>query len=333
MRNEEAYIHVDVIADFWVFRPTIGSQLKGVVNKKSDGHVSCVVHGCFNVPCHRPQDTPENAWCGRKVKLGQVVRFTVLKTDMTQKVPFILGDLQADSLVPVVMAKSEFDPIEEVDQDEFEQRIRADGKALTDSDSGIDSVGNKKKRKSTGNEDEDDEENTGISPKKKKRKTTEVKDEDEKIEMESPKKKKKKKKSKDRESEADESLSQAEEEVKIEVNPSPKKKNKKDKKIKEETPEEVTPSKSKKKKKDKEIKTEILSPSKPSTSTSTPTVQTPVSSSKKSSKPQTSTAKSTPSSTGKKGKKEEKKKVMSMQEQLIQSMMANISPGGKKMKK
>ena len=26
--NDEAYIHIDVISDFWVLRPTLGSQIK-----------------------------------------------------------------------------------------------------------------------------------------------------------------------------------------------------------------------------------------------------------------------------------------------------------------
>lgn len=93
MLNEEAHIHLDVQSEFYLFRPLIGRQLKGVVSKKSPSHVSCLVHGVFNVPCHRPHHLAQN-WWGAKAKMKQIVHLTVLKTDMSQRVPFILGDLQ-----------------------------------------------------------------------------------------------------------------------------------------------------------------------------------------------------------------------------------------------
>ena len=90
--NEEAHVHLDVQSEFWLFRPSIGRQLKGTVVKKSPGHVSCLVHGLFNVPCHRPQDIPKGGkWWASSLELDSVVHLTVLKTDMSQKVPFILG--------------------------------------------------------------------------------------------------------------------------------------------------------------------------------------------------------------------------------------------------
>jgi len=97
MINEDADIHLDVQSEFWIFRPLEGRQLKGVVTKKSASHVSCLVHGVFNVPCHRPNNLSEE-WWGAKVQPKQIVHFTVLKTDMSQKVPFILGDLQNEGL-------------------------------------------------------------------------------------------------------------------------------------------------------------------------------------------------------------------------------------------
>ena len=51
--NEEASIHVDVVADLWLFRPKVGAVLKAVVNKKGSSFVGCLVHGCFNVPCYK----------------------------------------------------------------------------------------------------------------------------------------------------------------------------------------------------------------------------------------------------------------------------------------
>ena len=94
MLNEEAELHLDVQSDFWMFRPLIGRQLKGVVSKRSQTHVSCLVHGVFNVPCYRPRNPRVVEWWGENVRLKQTVRLTVVKTDMSQRVPFIQGDLQ-----------------------------------------------------------------------------------------------------------------------------------------------------------------------------------------------------------------------------------------------
>eukprot|EP00095_Tigriopus_kingsejongensis_P009415 maker-scaffold143_size313727-snap-gene-1.25 protein:Tk09415 transcript:maker-scaffold143_size313727-snap-gene-1.25-mRNA-1 annotation:"hypothetical protein DAPPUDRAFT_59298" len=173
LMNEEAHIHVDVISDFWVFRPVIGAQLKGVVNKKSPSHVSCLIHGCFNVPCYRPDDTLASAWCGLKAKLKQVVRLTVQKIDLSQKIPFIMGSLQAESVDEKVMADgSAFTQVEEVAPAVFERVIKTSA-SDAEYDSGIDSAG--KKRKATEEADAGDHTPT---PKKKKRRKDKVKEEE-----------------------------------------------------------------------------------------------------------------------------------------------------------
>merc|ERR1712029_692030 len=120
--NEEAHVHLDVQSEFWLFRPSIGRQLKGTVVKKSPGHVSCLVHGLFNVPCHRPQDIPKGGkWWASSLKLDSVVHLTVLKTDMSQKVPFILGDLPKPSNTKISLNESVPNPVEEMDTDDWDQ--------------------------------------------------------------------------------------------------------------------------------------------------------------------------------------------------------------------
>ncbi len=71
--NDAAHIHLDVVSDFWVFRPEPGCVLSGAVAKKSATHVSCFVHGCFTVSCYRPEEAEAaSKWLGKNVKLEQV---------------------------------------------------------------------------------------------------------------------------------------------------------------------------------------------------------------------------------------------------------------------
>lgn len=121
--NDSGHVHVDVISNFWLFRPVAGSQLSGVVVKKSLTHVSCLVHDCFTVSCCKPRDTLVQDWCGTQTKLKQVivarpigsvsfeyadlddyffflqiVRFTLIKCDISQRIPVLMGSLQRDSV-------------------------------------------------------------------------------------------------------------------------------------------------------------------------------------------------------------------------------------------
>lgn len=88
MINEEPYFHLDVVSDFWVFRPD-GAELRGLVTKKSQSHISCLVHGIFNVPCYKPPEQ-KSGWA-TNVQLDSQVKLKVIKTDMSQPVPYILG--------------------------------------------------------------------------------------------------------------------------------------------------------------------------------------------------------------------------------------------------
>ena len=63
----------------------------GVVNRKSDGHIGCLVHGLFNVTLHKPFRTTVNDWLGKSAKLLDKVRFTVKKVDLLSQVPYIEG--------------------------------------------------------------------------------------------------------------------------------------------------------------------------------------------------------------------------------------------------
>ncbi|KAI4480927.1 hypothetical protein M0804_010024 [Polistes exclamans] len=83
------YIHINIEADFYVFRPQIGNLLKGVVHKKGVNYIGVLMHKTFNVSILRPENAEK--WPGDMVNIGQEVRFAVTHLDYNSRLPFIRG--------------------------------------------------------------------------------------------------------------------------------------------------------------------------------------------------------------------------------------------------
>nr|CAD7572135.1 unnamed protein product [Timema californicum] len=84
---DDSLIHIDIVADFYVFTPEVGCRLNGIVNKKSSTHIGCLVYKVFNV------SIPNEDWVGQTVEIGQQVTFQVTVLDMTGRLPYIRGKL------------------------------------------------------------------------------------------------------------------------------------------------------------------------------------------------------------------------------------------------
>jgi len=53
---DQAYVHLDVSADFFIFCPRVGSVLAGQVVKRSAGHVGCLIFNTFNISMRAGRD-------------------------------------------------------------------------------------------------------------------------------------------------------------------------------------------------------------------------------------------------------------------------------------
>ncbi|XP_011879754.1 PREDICTED: DNA-directed RNA polymerase I subunit RPA43-like isoform X2 [Vollenhovia emeryi] len=91
---DSPYIHIDVEADFYLFCPTNGTFLKGIVTKKGLDHIVVLVHKIYTVSIPKPDDTEE--WAGDLVEIGQEVRCCVNEVDNRSKPPFIRATLRFD---------------------------------------------------------------------------------------------------------------------------------------------------------------------------------------------------------------------------------------------
>ena len=90
--DDQPYVHFDVQVDFIVFKPRIGSLLKGVVNKTSVDHVGCLVYEHFNASILRPRNNGA-VWKGSELKLGDECVFVVDKVFSRNRVLSMNGHL------------------------------------------------------------------------------------------------------------------------------------------------------------------------------------------------------------------------------------------------
>ena len=83
-------VHVDITGNFYVFSPEVGSVLQATVNKKSAGHIGCLVHETFNISLM--SDTVSNF-----VHIGDTIMIEVTKLFWGHRsLPIIQGKLISD---------------------------------------------------------------------------------------------------------------------------------------------------------------------------------------------------------------------------------------------
>ncbi|GAB6030013.1 hypothetical protein CHUAL_005704 [Chamberlinius hualienensis] len=190
------YTVIDAAIDFIVFKPNVGSTLRGTVTKTSSFYASCVVHGCFNASLRKSKDYGLQ----EQVKNGYKVALEVVSLNYINRIIQIEGKL---------LEILEETPVEdEQDQINGSETSQVNIRRFWSEDSSVttETVGQKRLR--NGDIDESSvisESNTEAepqeTPKKKRRKLNE--DENESLpessttqdtEMKSPSKKHKKKK-------------------------------------------------------------------------------------------------------------------------------------------
>lgn len=114
IHDDDPQLHVDLYADLYVFQPTVGAVIKGVVKHIARGHISVTVHRVFNVAIRLDGDKE-----GLEVNMEIVIRITDF--DLTLKLPFIAGVL--DQPLSVATKKIVFDAnSDESDSDEVDRK-------------------------------------------------------------------------------------------------------------------------------------------------------------------------------------------------------------------
>ncbi|KAJ8667333.1 hypothetical protein QAD02_008995 [Eretmocerus hayati] len=95
---DTCFVHVDVEADFYIFRPEVGKSLKGIVNKVSYHHIGVLLHKIFNVSIRKPdiKNGEESNWPEEEIHEGQEVRFTLEDVDYKTRIPYMRGSFNKE---------------------------------------------------------------------------------------------------------------------------------------------------------------------------------------------------------------------------------------------
>lgn len=73
--------------------------LPGVVKKKSQNHLGCLVHGCFNVTVLRDDHTGKMEWDGARIEEGDEVKLKLVDIQLRSYMPYFKAELDPERWV------------------------------------------------------------------------------------------------------------------------------------------------------------------------------------------------------------------------------------------
>lgn len=91
IHDDSSGIHINLESDFFIFKPSIGKQMEGVVNRKGKDFLGVLVYNTFNVSLPKPQS--EDNWLGDDVHVGYTILFQIEDVDTSLHIPYIKGNL------------------------------------------------------------------------------------------------------------------------------------------------------------------------------------------------------------------------------------------------
>ncbi|KAL0280001.1 UNVERIFIED_CONTAM: hypothetical protein PYX00_001430 [Menopon gallinae] len=84
---------VTISADFYVFQPQIGSLLEGTVHVKTETHIGCLVHKCFNAMVPKPENVEYNSWNCKNIQINDKIVFEIVDHVISGHVPYLEGKI------------------------------------------------------------------------------------------------------------------------------------------------------------------------------------------------------------------------------------------------
>lgn len=88
VHDDDPYNHINLKANFYVFKPRIGVVVKGIVKHISHGHVAVIIYRVFNVSIRFSSEEVRE-----RLQINQQITFRIKRFDLHGAMPFIEGEL------------------------------------------------------------------------------------------------------------------------------------------------------------------------------------------------------------------------------------------------
>ncbi|XP_057667664.1 DNA-directed RNA polymerase I subunit RPA43 [Diorhabda carinulata] len=100
IHEDSCFIHFDIQANFYIFKPEIGKIMNGMVNRKSRDHIGVLVYEAFNVSIPiKMEEDEENT--ENSIKIGDNVTFQITYINLASVLPYIRGKLISEQDVNI----------------------------------------------------------------------------------------------------------------------------------------------------------------------------------------------------------------------------------------
>lgn len=88
VHDDDAYNHINIKANFYIFQPRVGVIIRGIVKHISHGHVAAIIYRVFNVSIRfNRAETRET------LSINQQISFRIKNFDLHGAMPYIEGEL------------------------------------------------------------------------------------------------------------------------------------------------------------------------------------------------------------------------------------------------
>lgn len=93
VHDDDPVNHINIKANFYIFKPVVGAIIKGIVKHISHGHVAVIIYRVFNVSIrfNRTQKAQ------RQLSVNDMISFRIKKFDLQDAMPYIEGELIAEA--------------------------------------------------------------------------------------------------------------------------------------------------------------------------------------------------------------------------------------------
>lgn len=100
IHTDHPELHVDLMADLHVFRPTVGASIRGIIKHIAKSHISVTIHRVFNVAIRLA------AGSASRLAVNAEITIRVTDFDLKDTIPYIAGVLDQPLALPSALKKT-----------------------------------------------------------------------------------------------------------------------------------------------------------------------------------------------------------------------------------